>query len=219
MKNIYAALEALLFIYGEPIAVKKIAQILNKKPSEIEQAAQTLKNALHDETRGLALIRHKDQLQLVTRPEFAPLLEMVMKTELRESLTHAAVETLAIISYGAPIIRSEIDYIRGVNSSFILRSLLLRGLIERSTDAKRGNAYVYEPSADFLKYLGVSQVEDLPEYEKFAALAKKVKPEEERDGGEKAKASEAVAPQKDTITQSEAADAEGSEFDGSPEIS
>ncbi len=121
------------------------------------------------------LIRHGQQLQLATKPNFKGLLEKVVKAELHEALTPAGLETLSIITYGGPILRSEIDYIRGVNSSFILRALLLRGLINRNPDPRRGNAYLYGPSFDFLKHLGGASVTELPDYQVFAELAMKVK--------------------------------------------
>ncbi|MDO8752280.1 MAG: SMC-Scp complex subunit ScpB, partial [Anaerolineales bacterium] len=127
------------------------------------------------ENRGVAILTHNDHIQLVTRADFSPLLEKVMKAELNESLTNAALETLSVIAYAGPISRAEIDYIRGVNSSFILRSLLLRGLIEREADPKRANAFLYTPSANFLQHLGLKNFNELPEFEKFRALAAEVK--------------------------------------------
>lgn len=174
MNDLISKLEALLFIYGEPIAVKKAAVILGMKSEEIKAAAEALAKELKESKRGLALIHHADELQLVTRPDLSGLLEKVVKAEMNEALTPAAVETLSIVAYGAPISRAEIDYIRGVNSSFILRSLLIRGLITRENDPHRGNAYIYQPSFELLKFLGISKVEDLPEYEKFRALAHKI---------------------------------------------
>lgn len=176
MQHLEAAIEALLFIYGEPISSKKIAQLLGVSEQEADEAVSMLERSLQTGGRGLTLMRHHNQIQLATKAAFSPLVEQVMKAELRESLTPAALETLSIIAYGAPMRRSELDFIRGVNSSFILRSLLIRGLIEREVDPRHGNSFVYNPSLDLLKYLGVSRVEDLPEYSKFAELAKKVKP-------------------------------------------
>jgi segregation and condensation protein B len=170
-----SALEALLFIYGEPLELKKVAQTLGLKVEEVAQAAESLRQSLKARQSGLQLMQNGTQVQLTTSSAFAGLLEKVVKSELSENLTPAGLETLAIISYAAPISRAEIDYIRGVNSSFILRNLLLRGLIERSTDPQRGNAYVYGPSFDFLRYVGVSRAEELPDYQKFRDLAKNVR--------------------------------------------
>jgi segregation and condensation protein B len=73
-----------------------------------------------------------------------------------------------VIAYNVPVKRSEIDYIRGVNSSFMLRNLLIRGLIERMRDPKDSRSYVYRISADFLKFLGLTSISDLPDYGSFA---------------------------------------------------
>lgn len=175
MNKLTAQLEALLFIYGDPIDVKKAAEILGVTKDAVDKAAHELVNLLIKEERGLVLLIHSDKLQLATKPEFSALLEKVMKAELTESLTPASLETLAIIAYASPIGRAEIDYIRGVNSSYTLRALLIRGLIDRHSDPKRGNAFLYGPSFDLLKYLGIYKLENLPEYEKFRALAESIK--------------------------------------------
>lgn len=174
--KLQSALEALLFIYGEPMEVKKAANTLEVKPAEIEEAAKLLAQKLIDNKSGLALVWYDGKMQLTTKPEFSLLLEKVVKSELNEALTPAGLETLSIVAYSAPVSRAEIDYIRGVNSTFILRNLLLRGLIDRENDPKRANAYIYKPSFDFLKHIGVSRMEDLPEFEKFSKLTAQLKP-------------------------------------------
>ena len=104
---------------------------------------------------------------MATLPEFAPLVEKLTKGEMREELTPATQETLAIIAYAGPIGRNEIEYIRGVNSSFTLRNLLIRGLIDRAPDPNRANAYLYALSIDVLKYLNIQKTEELPEFKKY----------------------------------------------------
>lgn len=175
MNKLASQLEALLFIYGEPMSMAKIAEVLGVKAEEVMTAAKELGEFLSTGKSGLTIIKLGDKIQLATQPEFSSLLEKVLKSELNESLTPAALETLSIIIYSAPIGRAEIDYIRGVNSSYTLRALSLRGLIERGSDPKRGNAYVYGPSFDLLKHIGVDRVENLPEYEKFRTLALSIK--------------------------------------------
>ena len=100
-----------------------------------------------------------------------------MKETLNENLTPAALETLALVSYVGPVSRSEIEYIRGVNTAFTLRNLLIKGLVQRSSDPKRGNVYLYKPSLDLLKFLGLPKIEDLPDYEKFKELIQKFRQE------------------------------------------
>ncbi len=174
-QKLVAAIEAVLFVYGEPLEIKRIAKILALKESEVETALGELSEKLKDENRGLTLIRENPgalskKVQLATKKEFTPLLENFIKEEFKENLTPASLETLSLIAYLGPVSRSEIDYYRGVNSSFILRSLLLRGLIDRFSDSQKGNVFLYQPSFDLLKYLGLSKIEELPEYEKFKTM-------------------------------------------------
>ncbi len=169
-EHLIPKLEALLFIYGEPMDIKKAAATFEVKPADIEAAAKQLNQTLLERQSGLAVIFYDNKIQLTTKPDFSTLLEKVVKQELNEALTPAALETLSIIAYSAPVSRAEIDYIRGVNSTFILRSLLLRGLVDRDLDPKRANAYLYKPSFEFLKHIGVTRLEDLPEFEKFSKL-------------------------------------------------
>ena len=168
--NLISKLEALLFIYGEPLEVKKIAKILGLKDLEIKESLVLLEEELKKEERGLMLVQDKDKIQLATKPEFSKLLEDITKQEFTEALTPAALETLSIVAYAGPITRADLEYIRGVNSSFTLRALLMRGLVERAVDPKRANAYLYSASFDLLRHLGLSKNEELPEYQKYKAL-------------------------------------------------
>ncbi len=173
--NLVARLEALFFIYGEPMDFKKIAKTLQATEEEIKAAANALGEELRNENRGLFLIRDGEKIQLTTKPDFANLLEAVIKEELHENLTPAALETLSIVAYAGPLSRAELEYIRGVNSSFTLRNLLIRGLVERAPDPKRGNVFLYSPSLDFLRHVGISEASNLPEYEKFKTLIEKMR--------------------------------------------
>ena len=168
--SILALLEALLFIYGEPLEIKKIAKILNKKNEEVEAGLRFLEEELAAEQRGLVLVRDEDRLQLATKPEFSKILEGITKQEFSEELTPASLETLSIIAYAGPILRADIEYIRGANSSFTLRALVMRGLVEREIDPKRGNAYLYRLSFESLRHLGLAKNSDLPEYQKYHDL-------------------------------------------------
>lgn len=168
-QELIAKLEALLFIYGEPMSVAKIAKMLRVPEGEAQGTIEALRLELMRTERGLALMEHDGTVQLVTKPLFAPFLETLIKEEFTENLTPASLEALTIIAYAGPLTRAEVDYVRGVNSSFIVRALLLRGLVERKEE-KRGHSFVYGPSAALLKHLGVSRIEELPEYEKFHGL-------------------------------------------------
>jgi len=104
---------------------------------------------------------------LVSAPENSKYLERLITDDLQEDLTPASLEVLAIIAYKGPISRMEIEEIRGVNSSYTLRNLLIRGLIERRGHPQDSRAYVYEVSFNFLRKLGLKSIEELPEYNSF----------------------------------------------------
>ncbi|MBU6501133.1 MAG: SMC-Scp complex subunit ScpB [Patescibacteria group bacterium] len=165
-------LEALLFIHGEPLTFKKISAILDLKSEETGSLVGEFKNRLDGPERGLALVVDEDKVQLVTKSEFNKVAEDFIKEELSEDLSPASLEALALVAYFAPISRSRLEYLRGVNSSFILRSLLLRGLVERLPDPNRQNVYLYKPTFDLLKHLGMKTREELPDYAKFQELLK-----------------------------------------------
>ncbi len=173
-QNLVAAIEAILFVYGEPIALKRLAKMTGREESEIIESLRYLEDKLKMEERGLCLVHHEDKVQLTTKPHFKILIETIAKEEFEEDLTPAALETLAIVMYSGPISRIDVEYIRGVNSSFILRNLLMRGLVERAIDPKRANAYVYSTSFELLKHVGLPRIEALPEYEHYHGLIQKL---------------------------------------------
>lgn len=166
-----AKIEAILFIYGEPINIQNLARKINLKIDEcknlLDQYEKILKN---DNKHALMLIKNEDTVQLVTKPQLNYLIENFVKEEFNEKLTSIALEVLTIIAYLGPISRINIDQIRGVNSSFILRNLLMRGLIERKVQK---NSYLYYLSNQSLKHLGISQINELPNYENYRNLLEK----------------------------------------------
>lgn len=157
-------LESILFYKAEPLKIKKLGEILNEKPETISEGLENLKKQL--ENRGLALIFDEDSVVMTTSPKTAELIQSIQKEELTKDLSKAALETLSIIIYRGPIKRSEIDYIRGVNSQFAIRLLMVRGLIERKTSPKDERIYLYKPSIELLSYLGLGKIEEIPEYQK-----------------------------------------------------
>lgn len=160
-------LEALLFLLGEPVKISKLADILGVSQKEVEETVESLKESLKGENRGLHVILSEDLVQIATDPELNSLLSKIAEEELDSNLTPASMETLAIVAYLGPCRRSLIEHIRGVNSSFILRSLMIRGLVGREPDPKRANTFLYEVTFDFLRHMGVGSKEELPEYEKY----------------------------------------------------
>jgi segregation and condensation protein B len=108
-----------------------------------------------------------DEITLGTNPEFSKLIEHLQKEELKKDLSKASLETLSVVLYKNSVTRAEIDYIRGVNSSFTLRMLSIRGLVEKSLDPKDNRRYIYKPTFELLSFMGVKNVEELPEYKEI----------------------------------------------------
>lgn len=164
-------IEAVLFLKGEPTSIKKLAEILEVSKEEIKSDLAILADNLRD--RGLALIFKEDEVMLGTRPELGSLMEKIHKEELTKELSKASLETISIILYKNGATRSEIDWIRGVNSSFILRNLLIRGLIEKIVHPEDSRKYLYKPTFELLSYLGLAKIEDLPEFAQTRAILEK----------------------------------------------
>jgi len=169
-KEKIARLEALLFTHGEPMEHGKVQKTLGVEgESEYEELVGALRTELASEKRGLTLLSTPEKIQLVTKPQFGDLLLSFMKEELTEELTPASLETLSLIAYGGPISRARLDFLRGVNSSFTVRTLRLRGLVERLPDSAAPHSLLYDLTADCLRHLGVGKREDLPRYAEFRA--------------------------------------------------
>lgn len=158
-------IEGLLFYKSAPQKKQTILKLFAITEEELGLAIQTLHHRLS--TGATRLIETTEELQLVTTPELAPIIETLRKNELKVDMGKAGAETLAIILYQEPITRAEIDRIRGVNSSFILRNLLIRGLINRSHNKNRGG-YEFTISPALLAHLGVTHKGQLPD---FAVIA------------------------------------------------
>lgn len=157
-------IESLLFASGEPVKIVKIAKIAGAAEDEIKNAVVSL-NEDYAKDRGLIVVRIKDTIQLATNPENALFVSELVKSEIQENLSQAALEVLSIVAYRGPISRAEIEAIRGVNCTFTLRALLIRGLLDRTENIKDNRSYLYNISLDFLKKLGMDSVEKLPDWE------------------------------------------------------
>lgn len=172
-------IEAILFWKGDPLSMSHLLRITRASKENIEKALEELDADLKN--RGIVLIQHEGEYTLGTNPESSKLIEAVRTEELSKDLGRAGLETLAIVLYQGPIRRSEIDYIRGVNSNFILRNLLIRGLIERKTDPNDSRAAVYSPSMDILRFLGITKVSELKDFDVVKETIQQFKASGEND--------------------------------------
>lgn len=164
--NLDAQLEALLFVAAEPLSIKKLAQFTSEEPATIHEALDRLRERLQESGSGLLLIAHEHAAELVTKPEAAELVKQLAKDQIQGELSRPSMEALTILTYRGPLTRPELEQVRGVQSSMILRNLMLRGLVEMTDELRLGQP-VYRVTIDFLKFLGVERVEDLPNFQEL----------------------------------------------------
>ena len=172
MKEIESKIEAILFISGSPVTIKKLSDLIESPEQEISSALKNLSEKLSNSDSALYLIEIGQAYQLVTKPEFASLAQKIIKDEMTEDLSPATLETLSLIAYIGPVTKSAVEYIRGVNSTYTVRNLLVRGLVERSIHPQKSNTYLYRPSADLIRHLGLTSISELPDFDKFQELKK-----------------------------------------------
>lgn len=165
MSEISKHIEAVLFLKGEPVSIDELVKFLESTKDEVEQGLLDLEQALME--RGIRLVKKENDVMLATAPESSKYTSELIKREFNADLSKSSLEVLAIVVYKGPLKRSDIDYIRGVNSAHTLRNLIIRGLVERITDPKDSRSYIYKPSMQLLQYLGVGKLEDLPDFGVF----------------------------------------------------
>lgn len=161
-------LESLVFASGKPIKIKKLSQITKLSDKEVKSELNELNNEYKETMRGIRLLAKDETVQMVTNPEYGKQTQGLVTEDLQEDLSKVALETLSIIAYREPITRAEIELIRGVNCIYILRNLMIRGLIEKARSEKDSRKTIYQVSLKFLRHLGVSTVKELPDYEELS---------------------------------------------------
>jgi segregation and condensation protein B len=166
MNTLVSQLESLLLVAGKPMSFAVLAKLLNCSVPDLKGALKTLEDRYNAKDSGIHLMLNDDKVQLTTNPDNKKLIADFVKDETTGELTKPSLETLTIIAYRQPISKEELEQIRGVNCSLILRNLLIRGLIE-AHESRGGLATLYAVSMDFLRYLGINKVEELPDFDKL----------------------------------------------------
>ncbi len=164
MSEAVGAIEAILYVAGEPVEEEALRMALECTPLEIEKALSTLQGQYEYERRGIRLLRFGKSVQLSTRPEYAPYVERLLQPVQRQNLTQAAMETLAVIAYRQPATRGDVEAVRGVKCDYSVQSLLNKGLIEEA--GKRdtlGRPTLFITTDTFLRHFGISSLEELPQ--------------------------------------------------------
>jgi len=166
-------IESLLFFKNEPVSFSWLAKTINEKPALIAETVSEMKK--HYTDRGLALITGEKEVALMTSEVSKDLIQSLSKQESGKELSKQALETLAIVCYNNGITKSEIDYIRGVNSVFILRNLTIRGLITKHPNEEDKRSPLYVGTIDLLNHLGIHEIAELPNFENMQAEILKLK--------------------------------------------
>jgi len=163
--------EALLFVHGEPLSFTRLAAAASAGDQDIRQAVDSLKERFSASGGAMAIVIRDNLVQLIAASAPAAVAKLI-KEDFDSPLTSAALETISVIAYLGPVSRARLDYLRGVNSTFILRSLMMRGLVDRRPDPKHSYSFLYSLSGDCLNHLGLEDASKLPEYAKYVNLLK-----------------------------------------------
>ncbi|MFY9214248.1 MAG: SMC-Scp complex subunit ScpB [Tissierellaceae bacterium] len=168
IREIKSIIEGLLFIWGDPLTAEDISTILEMDKEEVTSLLEEMMDDFDYNRRGVRIVKANDTYQLSTRPEHYQWIKKLNHTKPNRSLSNAAMETLAIIAYRQPIIKSEIDNIRGVKSDRSLETLMEKKLVqELGRLDKIGRPIVYGTTDEFLRLFSLESLDDLPDFQEM----------------------------------------------------
>lgn len=168
IREIQAALEAILFAAGDAVELERLADIVDVDKRSLKEILKKMSDEYNYERRGIRLIRLEDSYQLCTGGEYADYVSALAEPRRKQSLSGAAMEVLSVVAYKQPVTRSAIEHIRGVNCDYIINRLIERNLIEEigRLDAP-GKPILFGTTREFLRCFGLASVSELPEFESF----------------------------------------------------
>lgn len=173
-----AIIEALLFTWGDPLSLKDLSTILELKNSETRKLMESLSEKCRANNRGLQILKIADSYQLTTKAAAHQWIELLNKPTREKSLSNAAMETLSIIAYKQPVIKSEIENIRGVRADGAIRTLVANELIEEKGRMETiGRPIIYGTTDKFLQIFGLEDLTNLPELEETLVFEEEAKKE------------------------------------------
>ena len=163
--NLLGVLEGILFVVGdEGITLKQVCEIMSIEAEEAKKLLLELRSTYEKEDRGIRISYLGDAFKLTTKKEHKEYYEKLIENPSTNLLSNAALETLAIIAYNQPITRVEIDELRGVSCSHIIRKLVAKGLVKEAGKSDMpGRPNLYKTTSEFLDYFGLATLADLPE--------------------------------------------------------
>lgn len=156
-------IEAILFVAGEPVRIEELAKALDVTVRQVEDEITKLRDEYDFHQRGFTLKRFGHQVQLATRALYATDVVHLLQPVQKQSLSQAAMETLAVIAYKQPVTRAEIEQVRGVKCDYSVQSLMKKELImEVGRKEALGRPILYGTTENFLSHFGLTSLEDLP---------------------------------------------------------
>ena len=156
-------IEAILFVAGEAVSIRDLAKALQTDEKELKEALREVGSEYDYEQRGFMLKRFGDKVQLATRPMYSEDVLRLLQPVQQQSLSQAAMETLAVVAYKQPVTRAEVEQIRGVKCDYSLQSLMMKGLIQEAGRKDTiGRPILYATTDTFLSHFGIQGLEDLP---------------------------------------------------------
>lgn len=161
--NVEGRIEAILYVAGEPVAMKDLAVALSVEPDELEQILTRMRDRYDFEQRGFMIRRFGEHVQLGTRPLYSEDVVRLLQPVQQQTLSQAAMETLAVVAYKQPVTRAEIEAVRGVKCDYSLQSLMNKGLIaEAGRKDTLGRPILYATTDTFLSHFGIASLDELP---------------------------------------------------------
>ena len=161
--NLKGRIEAILFVAGEAVTVKELARALQTEEKAVKAELNAIRDEYDYDQRGFLLKRFGDKVQLATRPLYAQDVLRLLQPVQQQSLSQAAMETLAVVAYKQPVTRAEVEQVRGVKCDYSLQSLLNKGLIkETGRKDTIGRPILFGTTEEFLSHFGLEGLEYLP---------------------------------------------------------
>lgn len=160
-------IESLLFVASRPLGLKKICEQVGGDKKAVSGSLHELVEECKKNGRGVQIIEIDGEYQMSTVPDSSKMVRDFLKDEMTGELTRPALETLTIVAYRGPVSKPELEQIRGINCSLILRNLMIKGLVEAKTSDAGGDV-LYNITVDFMRYLGIAKINELPDYEKLS---------------------------------------------------
>lgn len=161
-RTLSSRIESLLFIAQRPLPIKKISELTCSSIEDVRACLASISRELAERKSGIVLLVHNNCAELATYPDNTDIVRAYTREEVTGDLTRPGLETLTVIAYRGPVTKVELERVRGVNCTIVLRNLMMRGYVETLGSEKGESMYVL--SFDFLRHLGVQNTEELPDY-------------------------------------------------------